>query len=46
MDKTVIINGIQMKLTNLDKVYWPEEKYTKGDLIDYYTKFPIHTSLC
>ncbi len=23
-------------LTNLDKVYWPEEGYTKGDLIDYY----------
>jgi bifunctional non-homologous end joining protein LigD len=22
--------------TNLDKVFWPEEKYTKGDLIDYY----------
>ena len=27
-----------MKLTNLDKIFWPEEKYTKGDLIDYYTK--------
>lgn len=24
------------KLTNLTKVYWPEEGYTKGDLIDYY----------
>jgi bifunctional non-homologous end joining protein LigD len=23
-------------LTNLDKVYWPDEGYTKGDLIDYY----------
>jgi bifunctional non-homologous end joining protein LigD len=23
-------------LTNLDKIYWPEEGYTKGDLIDYY----------
>ncbi|UCD25269.1 MAG: DNA ligase D, partial [Gemmatimonadota bacterium] len=22
--------------TNLDKVFWPEERYTKGDLIDYY----------
>jgi len=22
--------------TNLDKIYWPKEKYTKGDLIDYY----------
>lgn len=23
-------------LTNLDKVYWPEEGYTKGDMIRYY----------
>lgn len=37
MDKTVTINAIQMKLTNLDKIYWPEEKYTKGDLLEYYT---------
>lgn len=22
--------------SNLDKLYWPEEGYTKGDLIDYY----------
>jgi len=38
MDKTVTIDSIQIKLTNLDKIYWPEEKYTKGDLIDYYIK--------
>lgn len=25
-----------IKLTNLDKVFWPEEGYTKGDLIEYY----------
>jgi bifunctional non-homologous end joining protein LigD len=25
-----------VRLTNLDKVFWPEEGYTKGDLIDYY----------
>jgi bifunctional non-homologous end joining protein LigD len=24
------------KLTNLDKVYWPKEGYTKGDMIKYY----------
>lgn len=23
-------------LTNLDKVYWPDEGYTKGDVLDYY----------
>lgn len=22
--------------TNVEKVYWPKEKYTKGDLLDYY----------
>ncbi len=25
-----------VRLTNLDKVFWPEEGYTKGDLIHYY----------
>jgi len=25
-----------MMLTNLDKIFWPEEKYTKGDVIAYY----------
>ena len=24
--------------TNLDKIFWPEEKYTKGDVIKYYEK--------
>lgn len=26
----------QLPLTNLDKVFWPDEGYTKGDLIAYY----------
>ena len=26
----------RLKLTNLDKVFWPDDGYTKGDLIDYY----------
>lgn len=25
-----------LKLTNLDKVFWPDEGYTKGDLIEHY----------
>ncbi len=25
-----------MKFSNLDKVFWPEDKYTKGDLVAYY----------
>jgi len=28
--------GPRVRLTNLDKVFWPEEGYTKGDLIAYY----------
>jgi bifunctional non-homologous end joining protein LigD len=40
MAKDIItkINGHELKLTNLDKVYWPKEKFTKGDLISYYRK--------
>src|SRR5207245_5159440 len=26
----------EVKVSNLDKVFWPEERYTKGDLIEYY----------
>jgi bifunctional non-homologous end joining protein LigD len=26
----------ELKLSNLDKVFWPEEGYTKGDLLGYY----------
>ncbi len=26
----------KLSLSNLDKVYWPDEKITKGDLINYY----------
>src|SRR6185436_12253116 len=25
-----------VRFTNLDKVFWPDEGYTKGDLIEYY----------
>lgn len=28
--------NIKLKLTNLEKLYWPEEEITKGDLISYY----------
>ncbi len=30
------IKGDIVALTNLDKVYWPDDNYTKGDLIRYY----------
>ena len=26
----------ELRLSNLDKVFWPEEGYTKGDLLNYY----------
>ena len=28
----------QVELTNLDKIFWPEDGYTKGDLIRYYDR--------
>jgi bifunctional non-homologous end joining protein LigD len=30
------IGGHAVSLTNLNKVYWPEDGYTKGDLIHFY----------
>jgi len=29
-------------ITNRKKIYWPEEGFTKGDLIDYYDKMADH----
>lgn len=31
-----------IRLTNLDKVFWPESGYTKGDLIRYYDRVAEH----
>ncbi|RPJ13205.1 MAG: hypothetical protein EHM22_04950 [Actinobacteria bacterium] len=28
--------GRELRLSNLDKVFWPDEGYTKGDLVAYY----------
>ena len=33
---TLAIDGKEVRLTNLDKVFWKEEGITKGDLIQYY----------
>lgn len=33
---TLEIEGREVRLTNLDKVFWTAEKITKGDLIQYY----------
>lgn len=35
-DVDVKVGGDHLQLTNLDKVFWPDEGYTKGDLIRYY----------
>jgi bifunctional non-homologous end joining protein LigD len=35
-NKIVSLNGYELKLTNLDKVYWKKENYTKRDLLNYY----------
>ncbi len=32
----VEVDGRRLSLSNLDKVYWPEDGLTKGDLIEYY----------
>lgn len=37
-DRTVTIGGHELKLTNQNKVFWPKEKYTKGDVVAYYNK--------
>jgi len=35
-DMSVKVGDAVVSLTHLDKVYWPDEGYTKGDLIKYY----------
>jgi len=35
-EKIVEINKHELKFTNLDKIYWKKEKYTKRDLLNYY----------
>ena len=37
-DATVEIGGRQLKLSNLEKVLYPETGFTKGEVIDYYAR--------
>jgi bifunctional non-homologous end joining protein LigD len=33
---TVNVENTELSLSNLDKIFWPEDKITKGELINYY----------
>ena len=35
-EKTVVINKHSVELSHLSKIFWPDEKITKGDMINYY----------
>lgn len=35
-EATIKVGKQEVKLTNQNKIYWPDEGYTKGDLITYY----------
>jgi len=36
IDRTIILNNHKVELTNLSKLFWPDEKISKEDLINYY----------
>jgi bifunctional non-homologous end joining protein LigD len=35
-DREIEVGGQKVQLTNQQKIYWPDEKITKGDMIAYY----------
>jgi len=35
---TVTVDRQELTVTNLDKVFWPEEGYTKADIMNYYVR--------
>ena len=37
-DITLDVSGRDVRLTNLEKVFWPDSGITKGDLIQYYAE--------
>jgi bifunctional non-homologous end joining protein LigD len=41
-DLNVRVAGGVVPLTHLERVYWPEEGYTKGDLVKYYHEIARH----
>jgi bifunctional non-homologous end joining protein LigD len=41
-DTRVRVGKYVVKLTSLDRIYWPEEGYTKADLIRYYYEVALY----
>ena len=41
-DLILAVEGERVSLTSLDRVYWPDEKLTKFDLIRYYLEIGPH----
>jgi bifunctional non-homologous end joining protein LigD len=37
-DREVEVDGRELKLTNLDKILYPQAGFTKGEMIDYYAR--------
>lgn len=36
--ESIALDGLTVELSNLDKIFFPDEGYTKGDLITYYER--------
>ena len=36
VDQQIVLNGHELKLTNLTKLYWKKENFSKGNMINYY----------
>src|SRR6185503_8392043 len=41
-DLTLAVEGERVSLTSLDRVYWPEERITKFELLSYYLQVSSH----
>ncbi len=41
-DLQVEVDNAVVSLSHLDKLYWPKEGFTKGDLIQYYARLSAH----
>jgi len=37
-EQLITLNKHELKITNLNKLYWKKEKFSKGDMINYYLK--------